>query len=224
MHRKLLAASFLASLFCALEVSFAQASASAATPDVSSAFGEKLSVPGLVNAGKISGALFRGAQPRREGFLQLKQMGITVIVDLRAEDAHKREWERRQTEAQGIRFVSIPVGGWNAPTDAQVAQFFSLFQGDAKQRVFVHCHYGDDRTGVFVAVYRIAYDHWSVDNAIREMHFFGFRGFWHPAMESYARSFPELLQNDPILAPFRKGSPPLARTANSGAPRNPRNR
>ncbi|HUL15247.1 MAG TPA: hypothetical protein VLV88_04565 [Terriglobales bacterium] len=210
MRRKLLAALFVALLVSSPRVSFAQDAASSATPVLPARFGEKIAVPGLVNAGKISDSLFRGAQPRREAFVQLKQMGITMIVDLRAEDARKRKWERRQTEAQGMRFASIPVSGWNAPTDAQVAQFLSLFQGDAKQRVFVHCHFGDDRTGVFVAAYRIAFDHWAADQAVREMYFFGFHGFWHPAMESYTRGFPTHLQSDPILAPFRMDAPPLA--------------
>jgi tyrosine-protein phosphatase SIW14 len=190
----------------------AHSSAQVVAANSNAKFGEKLAVPGIPNAGKISGELYRGAQPHAEGFAQLKKLGVTTIVDLRAEDAHKREWERKQSAAQDMRFVSISVGDWDAPSDAQVAQFLSLFRRDARQKVFVHCHFGDDRTGVFVAAYRIALDHWSADQAIKEMHYYGFHRFWHPAMESYARSFPERLRSDPILAPFRPDSPSFAGT------------
>lgn len=182
-----------------------QTSASAAVAPVARAsFGEKLKLEGLPNAGKIDETLYRGAQPRKEGFAQLKKLGITTIVDLRGEDPRKIAWERKQAEDLGIRFVSIPVGGWSPPSNEQVAQFLSLFGNGNTGKVFVHCHYGDDRTGVFVATYRMARDGWSAEQAVKEMYFFGFNGFWHPAMKSYVRKFPTSLESAPALAPFRK--------------------
>jgi len=165
--------------------------------------GEKLKLPGVPNAGKINDSLFRGAQLRTEGFEQLKKLGITTIVDLRGEDPDKIKWERRQAESAGMRFVSIPVSGWAPPTNEQVAQFLSLFQNH-KEKIFVHCRFGDDRTGVFVAAYRMAHDRWPPHQAIKEMYFFGFNGFWHPAMKSYINDFPSKLKTAPALAPFEK--------------------
>ena len=139
-------------------------------------YGERLTFPGIHNFGKISDQLYRGAQPGATGVEELKKFGITTIVDLRREDAAERDREKQQAEAAGIRFVSIPVGGWNAPTDAQVAEFLSIL-ADPKEKVFVHCHFGEDRTGVFVAAYRMAVQQWSARQAIQEMHFFGFNAF-----------------------------------------------
>jgi len=129
----------------------------------------------------------------------LKKLGISTIVDLRIEDQSKIAWERRETEALGMRFVHIPVSGWAPPTDEQVAQFFSLFHDNPGQKLFVHCRFGDDRTGVFVATYRMAVEKWTADQAMKEMYFFGFNGFWHPAMKSYVREFPERLKSSPSL-------------------------
>jgi protein tyrosine/serine phosphatase len=147
--------------------------------------------------------LFRGAQPHAEGFSQLKNLGITTIVDLRSEDPGKIAWERQQAESLGIRFINIPVSGWSSPANEQVAQFLALFRDDAKQKVFVHCRFGEDRTGVFVAAYRIARDEWTADQAVNEMYFFGFHGFWHPAMKSYVYAFPGRLQSTPALQVLR---------------------
>jgi protein tyrosine/serine phosphatase len=180
----------------------AQSSASAtSTPVLRSAYGEKLKLAGLPNGGKITDALFRGAQPHTEGMEQLKKLGITTIVDLRGENRELVEKERKQAESLGMRFVNIPVSGWSPPTNEQVAQFLSLFTG-GKEKVFVHCRFGDDRTGVFVATYRMAHDKWPAEQAMKEMYFFGFNGFWHPAMKSYIRDFPEKLKTAPTLSPF----------------------
>lgn len=157
------------------------------------AYGRKLEIAGIHNAGKINEHLYRGAQPRENGLAELEKLGVTTIVDLRQENREKADWERRAAEALGMRFVHIPVGGWAPPSDEQVAEFLELFRDDPEPKVFVHCRFGDDRTGVFVATYRMAIDQWSAEQALGEMYFFGFNGFWHPSMKKFIRQFPEHL-------------------------------
>jgi tyrosine-protein phosphatase SIW14 len=178
-----------------------------ATPAARPAYGEKLKRVGIPNGGRMSDFLFRGAQPQSEGLQELKKLGVTTIVDLRGEDPGRIEWERQQSEALGLHFVNIPVSGWSPPSNAQVAQFLSLFRTDPKQKVFVHCRFGDDRTGVFVATYRMAYEGWSASQAMNEMYFFGFNGFWHPSMKTFIRDFPNRLKTDPALEAFHPGGP-----------------
>ncbi len=184
-----------------------RASAPPAAPAVAQpTFGKKLHLKGIRNAGKISDVLYRGAQPKEVGVSELKILGITTIVDLRGEDREKIAWERNLAESLGMRFVHIPVSGWSPPTDEQVVQFLSLFRSERGQKVFVHCRFGDDRTGVFVATYRMTFEKWSAQQAMKEMYFFGFNGFWHPAMKSFIRDFPARLNSAPSLAPLRARS------------------
>ncbi len=184
-----------------------RASAPPAAPAVAQpTFGKKLHLKGIRNAGKISDVLYRGAQPKEVGLSELKILGITTIVDLRGEDRGKVESERNLAESLGMRFVHIPVSGWSPPTDEQVVQFLSLFRSERGQKVFVHCRFGDDRTGVFVATYRMTFEKWSAQQAMKEMYFFGFNGFWHPAMKSFIRDFPARLNSAPSLAPLRARS------------------
>jgi len=170
------------------------------------ALGKKLHIRGIRNAGKINDSLYRGAQPKETGLGELKKLGVTTIVDLRGEDREKLDWERGASAALGMRFVHIPVPGWAPPSDEQVAQFLELFRDEPHGKVFVHCRFGDDRTGVFVATYRIAADKWSAEQAIREMYFFGFNGFWHPSMKKFIRKFPDHLRSEPALAPLAQTS------------------
>ena len=174
------------------------------------AFGQKLRVSGIPNAGKVSDALYRGAQPKEVGLSELKLLGITTIVDLRGEDRERVDWERKHAETLGMRFVHIPVSGWSPPTDEQIVQFLSLFHNQPGQKIFVHCRFGDDRTGVFTAAYRMAIEKWPPEQAMREMYFFGFNGFWHPSMKSFIRDFPARLNTSPALASFRTPPPPSA--------------
>src|SRR5260370_6356168 len=142
------------------------------------AHGEKLGIAAIPNAGKISDIFGRGAQPREVGFSELKLLGVTTIVDLRGEDREKLLWERKHAESLGMRFINIPVSGWSPPTDEQVVQFLSLFRDNPRQKIFIQFRFGDDRTGVFTAVYRMAVEKWPADQALKDTYFFGFNGFW----------------------------------------------
>jgi len=183
--------------------SAAQSSGAPTPPSMRSAYGDKLKLPGLPNGGHVNDNLYRGAQPHPEGLRELKKLGVTTIVDLRGENPQLRDTERQQAETLGIRFLNIPVSGWAPPSNEQVAQFLSLFRDHPKERVFVHCRFGDDRTGVFVATYRMAYENWPAQQALNEMYFFGFNGFWHPSMKSFIRDFPARLKTAPALALYK---------------------
>src|SRR5579884_2030838 len=136
------------------------AQATAAAVEFPSGEGQKLHFASIPNAGKISSQLYRGAQPRPGGLAELKKLGITTIVDLRGEDASLRNREKQEAESLGLRFVAIPVSGWTPPTNEQVAEFLSLFRNSGQERIFVHCRFGEDRTGAFVATYRMALQGW----------------------------------------------------------------
>jgi len=168
-----------------------------------SAYGDRLRLRSLPNGGRVNDYLYRGGQPRAEGIQELKKLGITTIVDLRGENPTQRASERQQAESLGIRFVSIPVSGWDPPSNEQVAQFLALFRNHPKEKVFIHCRFGDDRTGVFVATYRMAYEGWPATQAMNEMYFFGFNGFWHPSMKSFIRDFPARLKTAPALVDYK---------------------
>lgn len=198
----------LLALLCVAPFSAAQAPSVVAPPQSGiaptkvSAPAEKLNLAGLSNAGRINDVLYRGAQPSAQGLAALKNLGVTTIVDLRGE-ASEVQWERTKAESLGLRFVSMPLSGWAPPTDRQVAQFLQLFHDAPQEKFFVHCRYGADRTGVLVAAYRISQQSWTVDQAISEMHSFGFHFHWHPAMQTYVRRFPASLIEDSAFAAVR---------------------
>ncbi|HUN64370.1 MAG TPA: protein tyrosine phosphatase family protein [Candidatus Sulfotelmatobacter sp.] len=164
---------------------------------------EKISIPGIRDAGKINDYLYRGAQPKESALKELKQLGITTIVDLRGERHGLMETERKNAQALGMEVVNLPGNGWSPPTDQQIAQFFEIMQTTPRRKVFLHCWLGGDRAGIFIAAYRMAFERWTPEQALQEMHEFHFHGFWHPAMAKYVQEFPERLASSPALAVFR---------------------
>jgi protein tyrosine/serine phosphatase len=47
-------------------------------------------------------------------------------------------------------------------------------------KVLLHCYHGSDRTGASVAMYRIIFENWSIENAVQEMKYgsYGYHPIW----------------------------------------------
>ena len=166
-----------------------------------------MSVPGIKDFGKVNDYLYRGAQPKDDALAQLKRMGVDTIVDLRGVLHEAVKKEREQAQALGMQFVNLPGNGWSNPPDDQIAKFFSLVQERPRRKIFIHCWLGGDRSGMFIAAYRIAFEGWTAEQAVDEMREFHYLEFWHPGMKKYVYGFPERLAHSPQLAAYRNLAP-----------------
>jgi predicted protein tyrosine phosphatase len=166
-------------------------------------FAEKIHVPGISDFGKVNDFLYRGAQPKDNG-VELKKFGIDTIVDLRSELHGLISDERQRAESLGIRYINLPGSGWATAKDEEIAKFFSLLRERPRRKIFVHCWLGGDRSGMFIAAYRIAFEGWSPQQAIQEMRSFHYLQFWHPNMARWVKTFPDRLAQSPKLASFRR--------------------
>jgi protein tyrosine/serine phosphatase len=91
-----------------------------------------------------------------------------------------------------MRFVSLPWRTSDVPTDEQVQTFLDLFHEQPAHTIFVHCREGVDRTGVMMALYRIAIDHFTIAQALAEMKAFHYHYLFHPHLQDYVEAFPRL--------------------------------
>lgn len=126
---------------------------------------------GIVNFGKISDVLYRGAQPDEIGVTNLARLGIKTIINLRMSDDIWRP-EEAQARSCGILYTNVPFKGLGRPTDQQVQTVLGMIDS-LPGPVFIHCQRGCDRTGTIVACYRIRHDHWSLDTALKEANHYG---------------------------------------------------
>jgi protein tyrosine/serine phosphatase len=167
------------------------------SPQVDAA--QRVTIPGISNAARVSGTLYRGAQPRPNGFAELKKLGIDVVVDFRDNREDIRR-EKERVEAQGITFVSVPWNARHDPSRETVVAFFATLHDNSGKKIFVHCERGADRTGVMIALYRIAYNRWTADQAVAEMNAFHYWNYFLPHLARYVEAFPAALSADPSLA------------------------
>jgi uncharacterized protein (TIGR01244 family) len=141
----------------------------------------------LPNFHQVNGQLFRGAQPKKNGFKRLADLGIKTIVNLRADDGLSRI-EEREARAAGMRYFSVPLKETGRPTKAQVRRAVAILETPENQPVFVHCRLGADRTGLIIAVYRIAHDGWTSERAKAEAKHYGMH-LWKLGMKRYIHDF-----------------------------------
>ena len=122
---------------------------------------------GVHNFHQVNEHIYRGAQPSTEGFQSLAKLGIKTIIDLR-EPGSRSTSERKVVEANGMRYISIPLNGFSAPSNADVTKLLALLNDQNGGPVFIHCRRGADRTGTIIACYRISHDHWDNRKALDE--------------------------------------------------------
>lgn len=171
-----------------LLLAFGAASCAPTLPATALAGGDAPAAAGVApvpieNFGKVSDALYRGAQPDAKGLAALKAMGVKTVVNLR----NHHEDER----VQGLEFVDLPMHASldsEPPSPEQVREFLAIVRDPARQPVFVHCAHGKDRTGTMCAVYRMEVDGWTNDRAFEEMQTFGFHD-WYTDLERYVRDY-----------------------------------
>lgn len=114
---------------------------------------ESFAVPGVGNFQRLDDHVWRGKAPTAEGYRNLAGLGVSTIVDLRAES----DITDRQAlfDELGIEGVRMPIRDGQSPTQGQVQEFLQVVE-EADGVVFVHCGAGVGRTGVMAAAYLVA--------------------------------------------------------------------
>jgi protein tyrosine phosphatase (PTP) superfamily phosphohydrolase (DUF442 family) len=144
---------------------------------------ERIELTGLPNFYKVSNELYRGAQPTADGMKQLEKLGVKTVINLRS--IHSDSNEIKGTD---LSYVHIGMTAWRI-NDNDVIRLLRVITDKTRTPVFVHCQHGSDRTGTMCAIYRIAVQGWSKDEAIEEMTKggFGFNRIW--------RNLPKYIRN-----------------------------
>ena len=135
---------------------------------------QPLELTGVPNLHRISDQLYRGGQPTKDGFLELKKLGIKTIINLRLYNS-----DRNEIQDSNFAYERIPMTAFFPRTD-DVIRFLKIVTDKNLTPVYVHCQRGADRTGMMCAIYRIVVQNWSKQEAVEEMTKggFGYHSIW----------------------------------------------
>ena len=103
----------------------------------------------------VDDKLMRGGRPTEDTYRDLAAVGVTTVVDLRAEEGLERPM--KLLDRLGIKLVHIPMRDGQAPTDQQMNRFLAAVN-NSPGKVYVHCMAGVGRTGAMVAAYLVSKD------------------------------------------------------------------
>lgn len=123
---------------------------------------QPLNAEGLPNLHRVSGKLYRSAQPTAEGMRAAERLGIRTVVSLRS-----KQRDARLAEGTDLLLRHVPMRAWDPHMPGVVAALSAIAVSPGP--VLVHCWHGADRTGMVVALYRMVEQGWTREAAIEEM-------------------------------------------------------
>ncbi|MBN1904573.1 MAG: dual specificity protein phosphatase family protein [Deltaproteobacteria bacterium] len=140
-------------------------------PDI---WAQPVSMNGVPNLHKVSETLYRSAQPSEEGMKKLKAFGIKTIVNLRSFNS-----DRKEIGDTGLGYEHVFMKAWH-PEVKEAVRFLKIVTDEKRVPVLVHCQHGADRTGIMCAIYRVAVQGWTKEEALKELKEggFGFHEIW----------------------------------------------
>jgi len=149
------------------------------TPNRPANWAQPIRLEGVPNLHKVSDTLYRSAQSSAEGMKNLKTMGVETIINLRSFHS-----DRDKIKETGLAYEHIYMKAWH-PEEEDAVRFLKIATNPKRTPVLVHCQHGADRTGAMCAIYRIAVQGWSREEALKEMTEggFGFHGIWQDLVQ-----------------------------------------
>ncbi len=146
----------------------------------------------IKNFGQMDEYFYRGAQPDPDDYQTLAAMGIKTIIDLRNDPTN---YEKKNAEAVGIKYINIPMSDKRRPPDSQVVEFFKIADDETSRPFYVHCIGGRHRTGLIGAVYRYNKYGWNYEQVYKEMKNYDYYSRWgHGAIKDYVQEYYEKIQ------------------------------
>ena len=155
------------------------------------------------------GVLYRSGQLSLERLQKVvADHNIRSVISLRDGDTAIDQAEESWVKAtRKMRFFRIPHRDWKSdstgtiPAEANLDTFRDIMDNPANYPVLVHCFAGIHRTGTMCAIYRMDYDGWTNDAAMKEMRAMGYTVLdKHEDVQHYFLRYRAPFERKPTLA------------------------
>jgi len=148
----------------------------------------------------VDDTLMRGSKPNKEQLQELKSNGVKTIISFctNCNPLNPNQKPSMPTEAKwannlGMNFYWLPFRSDENPPDEYVKTFFNIVKNAKSkgEKVFIHCRYGADRTGLFSALYRIKENKAKLPDVFKELMAYGHDATENPNIIQYILAFKE---------------------------------
>ena len=144
------------------------------------------------NLYQVDNHLYRSQQPKPSDIPSLQRLHIGTIINLRSSQT-----DQDLSALAPLQLINVPMRTWAIST-AEIAEALIQIDHHSQDGVLVHCQQGADRTGLVIAMYRIIYQHWSIEAAQNEMKHggFGFHPIWINIDQFFDSKYIEAIKKD----------------------------
>jgi tyrosine-protein phosphatase SIW14 len=148
----------------------------------------------------VEGTVYRSGQMSPSTLQRtIEEYGIKTIISFRHVRPERGTEEVLRKEEElctklGTRFIHIPTSSWSVddegiiPAQEPVDRFLKVMDDQSAYPVMIHCFAGMHRTGAFCAIYRMEFQRWTNQEAMRELKELGYK---HLDDEQNVRSYLE---------------------------------
>lgn len=125
------------------------------------------------------GKFYRSGQLTQKGFTEvIEKFGIRTIINLQDEDNDpslgKGLHEAEFCKKMGVNYVYLPPLLVAEGEPSTIEEFLAVCDDRNAYPILIHCKAGLHRTGTMAAFYRIEYEGWTAQAAMRELQINGF--------------------------------------------------
>ncbi len=139
-------------------------------------------IPNLL---QVTDQIYRGGRPLNNDLSVLKtDKEIKMVIDLEDKQSVVQQ-EKKTASDLNLKFISSPMNAMARPNNQQVDQLLALLQDPKNFPIFIHCHHGEDRSGMIIGLYRVEVQGWTPAAAYKEMLDDGF----HPVLYALDKYF-----------------------------------
>lgn len=123
---------------------------------------------------QVSPGIYRGPRPTLQDAAQLADLRIRIMISLEGKEEDEKEikeFPAMLVFTLPITFSEIYLTGIGQPYFDYILETINL----VAKPVLVHCQYGQDRTGLIIAGYRVKECGWTKAQAEAERNQYGYR-------------------------------------------------
>ena len=132
---------------------------------------------------QVAPSIYRGGDPKVKDIYALHKQGIKTIISLRTNPERNKE---RLCEKLGMHWDNIKTGVFMTPSDDQFDRFREIVNDPNNLPCYVSCEVDMDRTGVYLAAYRMVDQNWTTSQMQQEFSEHHQKKWW-PIFRKYER-------------------------------------